>query len=359
MLDQRKKVFLAAGGSVGIHLLLLLLWALAVEWLPRGQTEATISQDPIQLTIDEEKPVPTIPPPEVAPETPPPVHFLDTSDMAESASPPPDPKRGSAKNTADTSELPAEGTRFGPTQRGRQVPTFALNTVESPPDATPADSKPGENPPPSAQTAPPLPRAVAQASLPPAAKPPPAATPPLQQGDFALNAPSSIPAQPVVESNPYDPSIRTPASLTEPPHPTPVFASSRRASYQPQQLKTSMSGSINNHGPGSVASVATPLGRYQNTVIETIRRRWYGYLDKRTDLASIGQVTIHFLVGMDGRARSTQVVANTANEALASISLQAILDARLPPMPAEAVPDTSGGQMPMDLTFEFVDSANF
>lgn len=355
MVDERNKVMLAAAGSVGVHVLLLLLWALSVQWLPCDQPPpADVPEpEPIKVTLEEEKiPVP-------AP-TPPLVHFLDTTDMVEASSPPPDARARSLKNTRATSVLPAQGDDETITQHGRQASAFVLDTrnyldTSAGPD-TPSDATPA----PPVETAPPLPRAVARQITPPPPSTAPPLTPAPRKVDFALGEPASLPAQPSPsEPNPYDPSFRSPVSMTEPPRPTPASIGTRRVGYQPSKLQTAVSGSINNQGTGSLASVATPLGRYQNTVIDAIRRRWYGYLGQRTDLASMGQVTIHFLVGMDGRARSTKVVANTANEALASISLQAILDARFAPMPADAVPDTGGGQLPMDLTFEFIDSTGF
>ena len=345
MSKQRNKVLLAVAGSVGLHVLLLLGCALLVQWLPRSKAAASHPSEPLKVTLEEETPTP---PPEV-PAAPPRPHFLDAGNLAEVSTPPPDARFQSAKNTADASELPATGDKPLPTQLGRQAPTFALNTQAYLTGETSGPAAPASAPPPP-QTAPPLPKAVA-----PQNRPVPAATPAQETlsktGDFALATPASLPAEPKLEENPYDPSVRSSAPITEPPLPTPVRLGAGRTAYQSQQTKTAMSGSINNRGAASVASASSPTGRYQSAVIDAIGRRWNSYVESRSDVVSLGTVKIHFLVGMDGKARGTQVIANTANEALASISLKAIADASIPPMPSDAIPDTGGGQLPMDLTF--------
>lgn len=359
MLDQRKKVVWAAAGSVGLHLLVLLLWALTIQWLPNAEKAAGHSPEPtpepIKVTLEQEKPD-LLPVPTPTP-TPPPSRFVDTHDLAETATPPPNSSFESARNTAAASELPPEGDAPLPTQKGREVPSFVVQTHRYVDGADEPPAAPANTPPPPVETSPPLPRAVPQPPRPALAAtvaPTPAPTAPSQPGELALAQPSSIPAEPSpAEANPYDPSVRTPTSLTEPPRPTPVR--SARGGYQPQQYKTAISGSVSNRGASSVASAATPMGRYRELVINTIGRRWNAYIGKRNDLASTGSVTIQFLIGMDGKARGTKVVASTANEAFASLSLQAILDSKMPPMPADAVPNETGGQLPVELTFEFVD----
>ena len=347
MLKQRNKVLWAVAGSIGLHILLLLSCALMVQWLPRSNTASSKPPQPLKVTLEEETPTP---PPVVIPtDTPPPVHFLDAGNMAEVSTPPPDAKYRSAKNTVDASELSATSDKPLPTQLGRQSPVFALNTQAFLAGDAASQASPARATPPP-ETAPPLPRAVATQNRSATAV---TSTPPVapKPEDFALATPASLPTEPKGEENPYDPSIRSSAAITEPPLPTPVHFASGRTPYQSQQTKTAMSGSINNRGAASLASASSPMGRYQSAVIDAIGRRWNSYVESRSDVVSLGTVKIHFLVGMDGKARGTQVIANTANEALASISLKAIADASIPPMPSDAIPDTGGGQLPMDLTF--------
>lgn len=351
MLDQRRKVILAAAASVGLHVLLLLLWAVLSTLFPRRPETPRQPDAPLKVTFAEDKPELTPPPePEPSP-TPTPVVVrpaIDSTDMTEAATPPPDAKVTSARNTTDASELPADGAGMGPTQKGRQNSSFAVASREEISGPNPAQPEAVRTPVP--ETAPPLPRAVPQPTV-AAAKPPP--TPAPSTDGYALATPASLPTEPEADApNPFDPSFRPPSTMTEPPRPTPV---PRHGGYQPYALKTAMSGSISNVGSSSVASVASPTGRYQAAIKALIAQRWQGAVHAKGDLAQVGSVTVRFLVGMDGKARGIQVVSNTSNEALAAISLRAIMEAKAPPMPAEVVPETSGGQMPMDLIFEIVD----
>lgn len=353
MNHRRNHVLLAVAASLGLHGLLLLLWALAVLFLSsRGQDAASATPPPLKLTLEEETPPPVATPEPTA--TPTRALFKDTASMAEVATPPPDAQFESMKNTAAASELPGTGDGSLPTQTGRIDPNFVLETTEYVAGNDPGKAAPANTPAP--ETAPPLPRAMAQQK--PPATPPiatAAPTPAPRPGDFALATPASLPTEPQEEPNPFDPAFRPPSTMTEPPLPTPVRYGSSRPAGRPQQLKTAISGSINNQGAASIASASSPMGRYQGAVINAIRLRWNAYIENRADLASLGSVKIHFLIGMDGKARGVQVLNNSANQALASITIQAIADAKIPPMPAEAVPDTGGGQLPMDITFEFLD----
>ena len=350
MLAQRRKVILAVAGSVGLHVLLLLLWAVFANLFPKPAEAPHRPETPLKVTFAEDKPEPTPAPEPLPTATPSPSRpMLDTTGMTEAATPPPDAKAASARNTADASELPASGPGPGPTQKGEQTPTFAVASRAETLDTGPTRSGATQAPPPVPETAPPLPRAIPPPTVAPTPPPP---APPRTDG-YALATPASLPTEPEADApNPFDPSFRPPNSLTEPPRPTPV---PRRSGYQPYALKTATSGSINNLGASSVASTATPTGRYQAAIKELVAQRWHGYVAAKGDLAQVGTVTVRFLVGMDGKARAIQVVANTSNEALAAISLRAVMEAKAPPMPADVVPETRGGQMPMDLTFEMVD----
>lgn len=358
MLSKRKQVYLAVAGSVGIHLAVLFAWALSVQWFPTVQAATSQVPDPVQVEVVEQKPdVPPTPSPESAAPTPTPaLLFKDTDDLTEAARAPKEAVFQSDRNAEAASELPATGDQPLPTQKGKQVPRFAFDTQPYTPgdDGGAAGQNVPENmpPPPVRETAPPPPRPVStprDASTPPPAS---AATPAASVADprdLAMVTPQSIPSAPIeAEPNPYDPSFRPPTTMTEPPRPTPV---PRRGGYRPQQERTEFAGGISQVGTSSVASEATPKGRYMGLVIRTIDHRWRQFYDARADLVALGSVRVHFTVDRDGKIRSSQVVSNTANEVLASITLRAIVEAPIPPMPDEVVLTTNGGQLPLDIVF--------
>ena len=358
MLSKRKQVVLAVAGSVGIHLLALFAWALSVQWFPHAEAALSKTPEEIKLEVVQETPADTPPlvPDEVSTPTPTPkLAYKDTDDLPEAKEAPKDAAFQSDRNAEAASELPATGDKPLPTQKGRPIPSFAFDSHPYTPgdEGQSAGQNVPENMPPVPQTAPPPPRAVpkplAQVTPPP---PVPTATPAATVADpreLAMLAPQSIPATPAeAEPNPYDPSFRPPTGMTEPPLPTPV---PRRGGYQPQQLRTEASGGIEKTGAASVASEATPGGRYTASALRTIGHRWRQFTDARTDLVTAGTVTVRFTVDRDGKVHSLHVVSNTANEALASISLRAVADAPIPPMPEDAASSFSGAMMPVEIHF--------
>jgi len=112
-----------------------------------------------------------------------------------------------------------------------------------------------------------------------------------------------------------------------------------------------MQGNINSRGRSSIAALGTPQGRFVKAVQDAIGSRWYYYVRERGDLVNIGSVQIRFYVRSDGKVEDVKVVRNSSNETLASISLQSIIDANLPPMPDDLAPMFAGD--PMELVFTF------
>jgi outer membrane biosynthesis protein TonB len=148
-------------------------------------------------------------------------------------------------------------------------------------------------------------------------------------------AQQSATPQPSVQPTPISKSEEF-AMLTSTPTPHPSVASTPQApksSYQPFKDKKRLAGAITNRGMSAVNAVGTPLGRYQKTIYDAVGSRWYAYMEERGDLASLGTVRVTFVIDRSGRVRNPKVAFNDANEAFANISLQAILDAKFPPIP--------------------------
>ena len=351
MLSKRKQVYLAVAGSVAIHLAVLFAWALSVQWFPKAEAAPSQPPEEIKLQVVEEKP--EVPPQSEPTPTPPKpkLVFADTDELPEASQAPKDSAFQSARNTEAASELPASGDKPLPTQKGKQVPRFAFDTHPFTPgdEGRAAGQNVPENmPPPLPATAPPPPRPVA--TPPPVqATPTPAPTTAADPRDLAMVTPTSIPSTPAdAEPNPYDPSFRPPSTMTEPPRPTPV---PRRGGYRPLAERTDANGSIGKNGVSSVSSEGSPAGRYIASVKQAIDRRYRQYVDARADMITLGLVKIHFTVDRDGKVCTSHVVSNSANEALAAVSLRAVSEARIPPMPTEVVSTFDGGILDMSINF--------
>jgi TonB family protein len=77
----------------------------------------------------------------------------------------------------------------------------------------------------------------------------------------------------------------------------------------------------------------------------------YARISSQMDIASFGTVKIHFSVDRRGKVIEPKVVSNSGNEALASISLAAVMDARLPPVPPEVIAAANSTDLPLDFDF--------
>jgi len=112
-------------------------------------------------------------------------------------------------------------------------------------------------------------------------------------------------------------------------------SSQAQSAYRRQREKTHIAGNITNRGTSSVNALGTPLGRYQKTVADSIGSRWYTYVDQRRDLISIGTLHLQFVIDRSGRIKDLKVTDNSSNEAFASVCVQSVLEAHLPPIPPE------------------------
>ena len=334
MLTNRKKLLLAGAGSALLHAVVLLGTAVVIARLPPAVPPAPT---PAPLHLEIVKSEPAVP----VQAAPTPEHrVVDTEDMKQAEHPPADPRFQGDKDTAAASEGPPTGDKPLPTQKGRVSPGYAFNTTLP----APASPSPAAEPP---------------AAPPPTAPPPPAPSrslvrdltddpaPTLVRNDLAmLDSPPA--ATPPEEANPYDPSFRS----TSPEPPQPVRRPTPASAYHPLEEQTASSGNITTRGASSVAAVATPFGRYQKAVLNSIRGVWTDEVAARSDMASLGAIKVHFAIDRSGHVHTPRVLSNSSNSALESITLDAIMRAAIPPIPPEVYESMNGAMLPLDVTFE-------
>jgi outer membrane biosynthesis protein TonB len=114
-------------------------------------------------------------------------------------------------------------------------------------------------------------------------------------------------------------------------------SSQAQSAYRRQKERSHIAGNITNRGISSVNALGTPLGRYQKIVADSIGSRWYAYVDQKRDLINIGTLRLSFVIDPSGRVKNLKVTANSSNEAFASVCVQSVLEAHLPPIPEEVV----------------------
>lgn len=112
-------------------------------------------------------------------------------------------------------------------------------------------------------------------------------------------------------------------------------SSQAQSAYRRQKERNHIAGNITNRGISSVNALGTPLGRYQKIVADSIGSRWYTYVEQKRDLITIGTLRLAFSVDRSGRVKNLKVSENSSNEAFASVCVQSVLEAHLPPIPAD------------------------
>src|SRR6266487_123412 len=112
-------------------------------------------------------------------------------------------------------------------------------------------------------------------------------------------------------------------------------SSQAQSAYRRQKERTQIAGNITTRGISSVNALGTPLGRYQKIVADSIGSRWYTYVEQKRDLINIGTLRLGFVVDRSGRVKNLKVTENSSNEAFASVCVQSVLEAHLPPIPED------------------------
>jgi outer membrane biosynthesis protein TonB len=221
--------------------------------------------------------------------------FIET-DESKKAPEPKDKTFESNANSIGASELAAAGELPLPSQAGKDRPFMDFET--NPHSLETKGAQPQQN-------------AASQQDAPPTAQP---AAPVTAAEQFALLTQRSAAAL----------NAATASSQTQ-------------SAYRRQKQRTNIAGNITNRGISSVNALGTPLGRYQKIVADSIGSRWYTYVDQKRDLINIGTLRLRFVIDRSGRVKNLKVTENSSNEAFASVCVQSVLEAHLPPIPEEVV----------------------
>ncbi|HEY6153274.1 MAG TPA: hypothetical protein VIW07_06005 [Candidatus Udaeobacter sp.] len=111
--------------------------------------------------------------------------------------------------------------------------------------------------------------------------------------------------------------------------------SQAQSAYRRQKERTHMAGNITTRGISSVNALGTPLGRYQKIVADSIGSRWYTYVEQKRDLISIGTLHLSFVIDRSGRVKNLKIDENSSNQSFASVCVQSVMEAHLPPIPED------------------------
>jgi TonB family protein len=256
--------------------------------------------------------------------------------VIEKPTPKPEP---SAQPSPTPEEAKAEPTPFfQPTPVPTPVPA---STPEPTPVPTPAPTpvpddfalgKPTPTPVP-ASTPEPTPEKVELPKPTPVPAATPTPTPAQQFAKLAMPTPPLAAPTPELRARPQPPRPPTPPAASEP-------------GTQTFKEKTKIDGGIQNRGKAGVDAVATPFGKYRNAVKNSIGSRWNHYVRENASLVtSVGEVVVSFKIDQNGKVEDVKIISNSANDGLANITIRAILESKLPPIPDELTPMLKNGRL--------------
>ncbi|SKA99286.1 hypothetical protein SAMN02745166_02897 [Prosthecobacter debontii] len=170
---------------------------------------------------------------------------------------------------------------------------------------------------------------------PPAPQPAPP-TPPQQQPQVRM--PEEAPP-PIVKAVPV---MDDPVTLNTPKPEADAFSPFTRTS------KTD--GSINQEGPNAVDAEATPMGIYTRQVTDAVGKKWHLYVRLAKDSVTYGRVRFRFFVDRKGTPQDLKILsdARDADPRMRELTLRAILDAQIPPIPADLMPTLDDGRVKIE-----------
>jgi outer membrane biosynthesis protein TonB len=110
-------------------------------------------------------------------------------------------------------------------------------------------------------------------------------------------------------------------------------------SFQPETHRGKVKGSISNVGEeDAVSAAATPAGRYKRIVTSAIEKKWHQYRIKHMDAVEPGHLSLRFYVNKKGKIEDLTILEDKASPLFSDFTLEAILTAEIPPLPADLVP---------------------
>ncbi|MFN0126614.1 MAG: hypothetical protein ACKV19_08015 [Verrucomicrobiales bacterium] len=315
---------------------------------------------------------------------PPPQSFIRTDGLTEAAPDSEKPRFISDRNTKVASPLPPDpvATEAQPNQEGLDIPvvevvrleqsdgedeslppapTAAASVVPSAAATPPTAEIPTEpSPPPMEDTRSPVSEPAVDAAA--SAEPEPPETPEANRADvpapveerLALTNDSDIritaespekssetTPRPPTESPPRPvATLRDPEVASRPPPPRPAVpqpppATTPPAGFSGLRTPTRLRGTISNQGPSSVDAEDTPTGRYMKKVTTAIEKEWHRKRRLNRDFVTFGTIKLEFRVDARGHVHNLSIKNRSgANAIMQDFTLNAVLDAQIPPMPA-------------------------
>ncbi|HEY1084798.1 MAG TPA: hypothetical protein VGE29_21210 [Prosthecobacter sp.] len=305
-------------GSVAIHVLLLMLLAwgfgsqAAREFLKKEP--AATEEEPEVTLIFPEQILVAPPPPQELPSR---KILVNTSGNEAAATAPQNARFVSDKNTVAASILPPSATS------SLAMPTLN-GTAPGQPELTSQEYQAGKLQPAAAKPA-------------PAEKKVAADTPERLPIEVRKPAPVEPPAKDAVSLQ-----VRVPEDAPPPLMTTP----SDDADFAAFRQVTKTEGTVSREGENAVDAAATPQAIYESKVKAAISQRWQESVNT-AKLAVTGRLSFSFYLDKKGIPQDLVIHSDSreADPRMRELTLRAILDADIPPLPADLLPTLEGERM--------------
>lgn len=122
--------------------------------------------------------------------------------------------------------------------------------------------------------------------------------------------------------------------------------------FRGNQEKTRLSGSLSRKGVSAMNVADTALGRYHASLSRAVEAEWSRNCTKYRDFITPGILTLRFVIDEKGMIRSVGVVEMIdAGEVQKGFTLNAIRQAKIPPMPKDLLKELDGE--PLELIYNF------
>ncbi len=105
--------------------------------------------------------------------------------------------------------------------------------------------------------------------------------------------------------------------------------------FSAERRQDDRNGKATKVGENAVDAEKTAMGEYKQAVRDAVAKKWHLYRAEKEGTVIWGMLKLTFRVDKDGEVQQLQITKNEANATLLDISLRAIRESDLPPMPPE------------------------
>lgn len=354
--EDKQNVQIGIATSVVLHaaLLFLFAWMLGIEQTARElwKKARMAAEEPQVMMLFPEQVMPT---PKLKPKPEQKQYIRTSQNEAEEAKPVKSDFISDRNTKAAAKDAPyPDATAAMPSMKGTDRPTLELANRKYQ-DGKPADDNAGKPVPAAIPIPSPL-QPKESTALPQLDKPVTAAKPQevakaaptpmakmMEQMDKA-DARLDTGKLPLEVRKPTDASTPVPTPQVAAPKepmtmPTPTMPQKRELeNFSPFTETAKVKGTISNKGDAAVDAEATPMGKFMRAVTSAVEKRWHFLRTKHADAVSYGYLKVRFYVNRQGHAEDIRFVEKANNPRMEDFTLEAILEADIPPIPKDLLP---------------------